>query len=53
MRVGMGEFSIFRVQDEYWPIYSASVAVSAHVGPKSLLPDSDRSIIRILLVLPI
>ena len=42
MRVGMGKFSILRVKDEYWHIYSASVAVSAQVGPKSLIPDLDR-----------
>ena len=34
MRVGMGEFSILRVKDEYWHNYSASVAVCSTGGSK-------------------
>lgn len=51
MRVGIGEFSFLRAKDGSQLIYSASVAVPAQVGAKSLNPDTDRQI-QILLTLP-
>lgn len=42
MRVGMGEFCFLRVKDGSQLIYSASVAVAAQVGAKTLNPGTDR-----------
>lgn len=38
----MGKFSFLRVKDGRQLIYSASVAVPAQVGAKSLNPGTDR-----------